>query len=318
MNYYEHHIRDYDAATAHLTWDEDMAYTRLMRWYYRKEQPIPAELAEACRQVRAVSKPQRDAVASVLREFFVLEPDGWHQKTCDEVINAYQAGEPEREVKKANEDNRSKRHREERARLFKVLTDAGEHAAWNIPISDLRELVQRITGPAPATPDTQPATAPVTPVTATQTPDTNTQTPEVKEEDKRAHSDSTEVARDPPTPLAEARMALKRGGIHPATYNPEDQVLVELVRQGAEPDELEALAREAIRKGIGKPLPWVTATLIGRRADAAAVRLAPKGPAPATSRAEQRAETIAGLTTQPQRTSHAEPDFIDVAARVIR
>ena len=72
MNYYEHHIRDYDAATAHLTWDQDMAYSRLLRWYYRKEQPIPADIAEACRQVRASSKPQRDAVEAVLREFFVL------------------------------------------------------------------------------------------------------------------------------------------------------------------------------------------------------------------------------------------------------
>ena len=41
MNYYRHHIGDYDANTAHLTWLEDMAYTRLMRLYYRREQPIP-------------------------------------------------------------------------------------------------------------------------------------------------------------------------------------------------------------------------------------------------------------------------------------
>lgn len=189
MNYYEHHIRDYDAATAHLSWDEDMAYTRLLRWYYRKEQPIPADIKEACRQVRAATKAQRDAVAAVLKEFFVLRDDGWHQETCDEAITTYQAGEPEREVKKANEENRLRRHRDERARLFKVLTDAGEHAPWNIKMEELRALVGRISSANPATapatqnstPETLPATAPATPATATQTPDTNHQTPDIKE-----------------------------------------------------------------------------------------------------------------------------------------
>jgi uncharacterized protein YdaU (DUF1376 family) len=192
VNYYEHHIRDYDAATAHLTWDQDMAYARLIRWYYRKEQPIPADIAEACRQVRATSKPQRDAVEAVLKEFFVLREDGWHQETCDDAIAVFKAGEPEREAKKKNEDTRLARHRAERAELFGVINGAGVHMAWNTPIAELRASAERIrtgaaTPPAtpssgkPATPATQPATAPATPATATQTPDTRHQTPEDKE-----------------------------------------------------------------------------------------------------------------------------------------
>lgn len=179
MNYYEHHIRDYDAATAHLTWEEDLAYTRLLRWYYRKEQPIPSDVKEACRQVRATSKPQRDAVDSVLREFFSLRDDGWHNETCDDVITRFKDGEPEREVKKANEENRLKRHRDERARLFKVLTDAGEHAPWNIKMEDLREMVARVSAPEPETKPATPATAPATPATATQSPVPNHQSPEL-------------------------------------------------------------------------------------------------------------------------------------------
>ena len=31
MNYYEHHIGDYAEATAHLTFVEDAAYSRLIR-----------------------------------------------------------------------------------------------------------------------------------------------------------------------------------------------------------------------------------------------------------------------------------------------
>lgn len=189
MNYYEHHIRDYDAATAHLTWDQDLAYTRLIRWYYRKEQPLPADVKEVCRLVRATTKSQKIAVASVLEEFFILQDNGWHHEVCDAAIEKFLAGEPERVVKKANENNRLAKHRDERARLFKALTDAGESAPWNIKIDELRALVARVTGvpeTAPATgeqdtgnaAETQPATAPATPATATQTPIPNTQPPD--------------------------------------------------------------------------------------------------------------------------------------------
>ena len=107
---------------------EDGIYSRLIRKYYATERPLIADIAKLQRLVRANSRAEKQAVVDVLEEFFHLEDDGWHQDRCDEVIAAYLAGEPEREVKKANEDNRLKRHREERARLFKLLTDAGQHA----------------------------------------------------------------------------------------------------------------------------------------------------------------------------------------------
>ena len=51
---------------------QEMAYTRLLRLYYRKEAPIPADIAHACRLVRARTKAERRAVETVLREFFEL------------------------------------------------------------------------------------------------------------------------------------------------------------------------------------------------------------------------------------------------------
>lgn len=66
-----------------------MAYTRLLRAYYRREKPIPD--AEKYRLVRASGKPERVAVDSVLAEFFALRDDGWHNKRADEEITAYQA-----------------------------------------------------------------------------------------------------------------------------------------------------------------------------------------------------------------------------------
>lgn len=193
MNYFEHHIGDYDEATAHLTACEDGIYSRMLRKYYATEKPLTANLEQLARLVRARTREEKKAVASVATEFFFLGADGaLHQKTCDQVIAAYLSGEPEREARRVNEHNRLKRHREERAKLFKIITDAGEHASWNVSMGELREMVKRIheanalgaakgvLGKISATPPPPfPATAPETPATATQSPIPNTQYPRV-------------------------------------------------------------------------------------------------------------------------------------------
>lgn len=89
MYHFSLHIGDYVTATAHLTMLEDGAYNRLLRRYYQDEKPIPADLAEACRLVGARSKEERQAVKTVLAEFFFLEGDVWRQKRADEEIATY-------------------------------------------------------------------------------------------------------------------------------------------------------------------------------------------------------------------------------------
>jgi uncharacterized protein YdaU (DUF1376 family) len=91
VNFYKHHLGDYAAATMHLSWDEDCAYRRLLEQYYKREAPIPVEIKEACRLARASTPSQKRAVETVLKEFFVLESTGWHQKRCDEEIGAANA-----------------------------------------------------------------------------------------------------------------------------------------------------------------------------------------------------------------------------------
>lgn len=301
MNYYEHHIRDYDAATAHLSWDEDQAYTRLMRWYYRKEKPIPADLKEACRQVRATSKVQREAVETVLHEFFILRDDGWHQETCDLVIAEFKSGEPEREARKANEENRLKRHRDERAKLFKTLTDAGEHAPWNIKIEELRELVKNVSGgkteTAPETKPATPATAPATPATATQTPVPSTQYPVVNQEAIASGiPSSNDIAPEPEKPPAlsdpdqppAARVCLGLKAMGYGDTNPHDPKLSALIGAGLSADEILAAGRDG--QGKGKGFRWVLATAEGRRRDAAKV-------SPLPDRAASGGLSKAGLRT---------------------
>lgn len=99
MNFYKHHLGDYAIATAHLSWDEDMAYSRLLRVYYQTEKPIPADHTQAYRIARASSAAQRKAVDVVLAEFFTLESDGYHQKRCDiEIEQATAKANKNREV----------------------------------------------------------------------------------------------------------------------------------------------------------------------------------------------------------------------------
>lgn len=90
MNYYEHHIGDYDKATAHLTACEDGIYSRLLRRYYDTEAPLPADIKSLQRLVRARAKDEREAVETVLHEFFELDATGWRHTRCDAEIARYQ------------------------------------------------------------------------------------------------------------------------------------------------------------------------------------------------------------------------------------
>lgn len=91
MHHYPHHIGDYRTHTAHLTMLEDGAYRRLLDIYYMHEKPLPPDIAAVQRLASARTKEERGAVEGVLREFFRLEDDGWHQGRCDEELIAYQS-----------------------------------------------------------------------------------------------------------------------------------------------------------------------------------------------------------------------------------
>lgn len=182
MNYFEFHIGDYAEATGHLSIIEDGAYSRLLRKCYSTERALPPDICAVQRLVAARSEEERSAVESVLREFFELRDDGWHQPRCDRDIANYLAGEPERVVKRANENGRLKRHRAERAGLFEVLHADGQHPSWNTPMAELRALVRNVRTAIETPPETKPETPPATeaattPATETAMPATATQYP---------------------------------------------------------------------------------------------------------------------------------------------
>lgn len=83
MNFYPFHIGDYASATRHLSWAEDAAYRRLLDVYYVRESALPAEKRQVYRLVLATTEEQREAVDTVLGEFFELTEAGYTHKRCD-------------------------------------------------------------------------------------------------------------------------------------------------------------------------------------------------------------------------------------------
>lgn len=88
MNYFPFHIGDYASATRHLSWEEDLAYRRLLDVYYTSEAPLPVEPRALCRLIVASSEQQREAVDQVLEEFFTLTAEGWIHARADAEIAA--------------------------------------------------------------------------------------------------------------------------------------------------------------------------------------------------------------------------------------
>ena len=210
MNYYEHHIGDYAEATAHLSFVEDAAYSRLIRKYYATERPLPADVKAAQRLVGARTKEEREAVETVLNEFFELRDDGWHQTRCDEEIASYAETIPDREARKENDRERQRRARERRKSLFEALRGHDIVPPYDTKTAELEALLSRVT----SQPVTRDVTQPVTrDNTATQTPDTRHQTPEDQEHPSPSAQDSSTASpltdllgvKQPPAGLAAKR-----------------------------------------------------------------------------------------------------------------
>lgn len=168
MNYYERHLGDYARDASHLTMLEHGAYTLLLDRYYTTEQGIPAD--QAHRICRARSRDEKEAVDTVLAEFFTLRDGVHHQKRVDAEIERYSESAPDREAKRENERERQRRTRERRKALFDLLRANGIVPAYDSPMAELQAAASRIKSP------------PVTPTvtrddTATQTPDTSYSVP---------------------------------------------------------------------------------------------------------------------------------------------
>jgi uncharacterized protein YdaU (DUF1376 family) len=87
MYYYNFNIADWHLATRHMRLEEEAVYFKLINFYYDSEAAIPLETDSVIRRLRLGSV--RETVGIVLKEFFVLQDDGWHHLRCDDEISKY-------------------------------------------------------------------------------------------------------------------------------------------------------------------------------------------------------------------------------------
>jgi uncharacterized phage protein (TIGR02220 family) len=87
MNYYQFHIGDYAVHTRHLSLLEDLAYRRLLDWYYTNEKPLPLDAEKVARLIGMQDHVKE--VSNILSDYFIKSDAGYINKRCDKEISKY-------------------------------------------------------------------------------------------------------------------------------------------------------------------------------------------------------------------------------------
>jgi len=85
MHYYQFHIGDYKSHTHHLSLLEDLAYRRLLDFYFLHENPIKHR--DIARQIGM--RDHEEDVMTVLNEFFISTTEGFVNPRADKEIKQY-------------------------------------------------------------------------------------------------------------------------------------------------------------------------------------------------------------------------------------
>lgn len=208
---------------------------------------------------------------------FIECADGrlYHPIVAEQALIAWEKRAEDIE-ERANENDRQRRLRDDRKRMFAELRAVGITAKWDIGTTELRTLhKEHVTSPV-TPPETRTGDGPVT---VTSTAKTGRDVTGIKETGGRAKAAAPAPSGPPPeanghqpTPAGAICRAMKAAGLQ--AVNPGDPRLLELIRQGATTAEFEGLAAEAADKGKG--FAWVLTVLQARRKEAGEIALSPK------------------------------------------
>ena len=89
VNFYSHHIGDFNNATRHLSRLERSIYRDMLELYYDTEKPLTDDFDKLARRC-LVADEERGALREVLNEFFLAQDDGYHNVRADKEIAAYE------------------------------------------------------------------------------------------------------------------------------------------------------------------------------------------------------------------------------------
>ncbi len=89
VNYYEHHIGDYQRKTAHLSLAEHGAYLLMLHSFYATERPLPKDRKLLYRLLRATRASEQKAIDSVAGQFWESTEDGITNRRAEQVLDKY-------------------------------------------------------------------------------------------------------------------------------------------------------------------------------------------------------------------------------------
>ena len=91
MNFYPHHISDFNNATRHLTRVERSVYRDAIELYYDTESVLTENIERLAKRLLCVTDEEKTALKDVLEEFFELHDGGYFHERCDIEISKYRA-----------------------------------------------------------------------------------------------------------------------------------------------------------------------------------------------------------------------------------
>lgn len=113
MKSYQHHIRDFNNATRHLSRVERSIYRDLIELYYEEEAALPKDLNWIARKVLARSNEELTAVEQVLNEFFTESQQGYYHERCEAEIEKFKANSSSKAIAgKASAEARKRKKQE--------------------------------------------------------------------------------------------------------------------------------------------------------------------------------------------------------------
>lgn len=137
MNFYQHHIGDFNSATRHLTRVERSIYRDLIELYYDTEAPLTADFKRLSKKVMARSDEEIEALNDVLDEFFTLTGDVYTHVRCDdELAKVYKKSDKARaSAEKRWEKQANAKQSQDSSNANAMRTHSEEDANGMLPIT---------------------------------------------------------------------------------------------------------------------------------------------------------------------------------------
>ncbi len=275
MKFWTFYGERWAAKTSHLSMTQEGAYLRLCTWCLIHERALPPSRRDVLRIARTTNISQEKATDAVLAQFFTLQPDGYHQKTADEILEWWHNGGAARNARHDGQTRaRVAALRARRAIYVKALQEHGVTVPPDIGVQAIRELAAKhdVTLPEVTRQNGSNGVGNVNGNAVSIYPLINTVTRCARNGVTAPAPDGPEALEsedqtpdlDRPGPLTRAIKAMEKAGLE-GVY-PAHPTLSWLIDAGLTHQDFYVGARDAVHRGKG--YAWALAMMKGRIEDA--------------------------------------------------